>query len=321
MHLDPMRFLRAGIAGVVGAVLGCLAVILPATRKEPSPPVIAFIPRTTGTNLTEDMHRGALAAAQSAGYRIYWNAPTREDDVERQIRIAEGAVHRGVKALILGPASPRGVTTLLDQLQSRKIPVVIVQTKSPIPTGLNLTSITPNQSLYGRIAADRVSHITGGTGEVAVIGLDRGTPETLERADSFIHAIASYPGIQVVAQSPGSVQTLEADQSTRELIRAYPRLRVIFAVSADATQGAMLALQNMNPKRAIALIGCDRDLFLVDSLIHGRMDSLIATDPYKIGYLAVRSALPGAEHHPLPPPQQVPPALITRESLVMIDNH
>lgn len=321
MRVDVMRFLRPAFAGAVGAALGCFAVILLATRREPSPPVIAFIPRTTGTNLTEDMHRGAVAAAQSAGYRVYWNAPTREDDAERQIRIAEGAVDRGVKALILGPTNPRGLTTTIDQLASRKVPVVIVQTESPLPTGAYLTSVTPDQLQYGRLAADRVFRLTGGTGEVAIMGLDRATPETLARADSFMQAIASYPGIQVVTQSRGSVQTLEADQSAREVIRAFPRLRVIFAVSADATQGAMLALQNMDPKPDVAVIGCDRDLFLVNDLLHGKIDSLIAADPYHIGYLAVRSALAGVEGHALPAPQHVTPALITRENIVMIDNH
>jgi ribose transport system substrate-binding protein len=196
----------------------------------------------------------------------------------------------------------------------------MVQAESPIPTGAYLTSVTPDQSQYGRLAADRVFRLTGGAGEVAIVGLDRAMPETLVRAESFVRAIASYPAIQVVAQSQGSVQTLEADQSAREVIRAYPRLRVIFAVSADATQGAMLALENTNPKPAIALIGCDRDLFLVDGLLHGRIDSLIGADAYQIGYLAVRSALAGVEGHHLPAPQQMPPALLTRENIVLIDN-
>ena len=71
------------------------------------------------------MHHGVEAAALRAGYQLYWNAPTRADDVDRQVRIAERAVDNGAKVLILAPTNPWGVTTLLDRLVRRKIPVVI----------------------------------------------------------------------------------------------------------------------------------------------------------------------------------------------------
>jgi ribose transport system substrate-binding protein len=204
VKIDWTRTIRPFAAIVMGGFCGSLLVLLPAVRTAPSPPVIAFIPRTTGTNFTEDMHRGALAAARSAGYQIYWNAPTREDDLDRQILIAENAMHRGAKALILGPTNVWGATTMVDNLVARKVPVVLVQTEAPMPTGPYLTSVTPDQSQFGRLAAERIARVTGGTGEVAIIGLDRGTPETLARAQSFMEAIATHPKIEVVTQSPGS---------------------------------------------------------------------------------------------------------------------
>jgi ribose transport system substrate-binding protein len=321
---DEMKALllsRSLAAMILGGSLGCLMVMVPGMRSAPSPPVIAFIPRTTGTNLTEDMHRGAQAAALSAGYRIYWNAPTREDDVDRQIRITEAAVRRGARAVILGPTNPRGVTTMLDKFQNRKMPVVVVQTESPIPAGSYLTSVTPDQSQFGRLAAERVMQITGGSGQVAILGLDRATPETLIRASSFIEALETHPGIEIVTQSQGSVQTLEAEQSARAVIHAFPSLRVIFAVSADATQGAVLLLNSVGPKARIALIGCDRDLFLVDDLLRGKIDSLVGIDAYSIGYQAMRTAVMGAGGHPLPPPTHIEPVLITRDNITMVDNH
>jgi ribose transport system substrate-binding protein len=313
MNTGPKGKARAIFACIAGTVLGCSIILIPVIRPVPSPPVIAFIPRTSGTNFTQDMYRGAQAAARSAGYEVYWNAPTREDDVERQILLAEAAVRKGAKALVLGPTNPSGITTMLDEFENRHVPVVIVQTEAPIPTGPFLTSVTPDQSEFGRIAAARVAKVTGGAGEVAIIGLDRGTPETLVRAQSFEQALAAFPQLEVVAQSPGAVQTLEAEQSAREVIGAFPRLKAIFAVSADATQGAMLALQSLDPKHGIALIGCDRDLFLVDNMRSGKIDSIVAADGYRIGFLAVRAALAGAQGHPLQAPEHVGGMLLTPE--------
>lgn len=305
---------RSILACIAGGTLGFSIILVLNIRPVSSPPVIAFIPRTSGTNFTEDMYRGAQAAARSAGYEVYWNAPTREDDVNRQILLAETAVRRGAKALVLGPTNPRGVTTMLDEFENRHVPVVIVQTEAPIPTGPFLTSVTPDQSEFGRIAAARVAKVTSGEGQVAIIGLDRGTPETLVRARSFEQALAAFPQLEVVAQSPGAVQILEAEQSAREVIGAFPKLKAIFAVSADATQGAMLALQSLDPKRGIALIGCDRDLFLVDNMRSGKIDSIVAADGYRIGFLAVRAALGGVQGHPLQPPVHVRGSLLTQEN-------
>lgn len=262
----------------------------------------------------EDMRRGAEAAASAAGYRIYWNGPTREDDLDRQIRIAENAVQHGAQAVILGPTNIWGVTTMVNGFTRRHLPVVFVQTGPAEPTGPYLTSITPNQEEFGKIAAARAALVMHGSGEAAIVGIDRGTPETLSRADSFLRAIAAWPGIRVVAETPGAVQIMEAEQSTRELVSSYPQLRAIFAASADATQGAMLALQDTDAQRKISLIGSDRDLFLAVSLQEGKLDSLVTADGYKMGYLAAQAALAGIRGQPLPPPSQVSVQLLTRES-------
>lgn len=262
----------------------------------------------------EDMRRGADAAARAAGYRIYWNGPAREDDLDRQIRIAENAVQHGARALILGPTNIWGVTTMVNNFTRRHLPVVFVQAGPAQPTGRYLTSVTPDQEEFGKIAAARVAKVMHDRGEVAIVGIDRGTPETLLRADSFLRVIAAYPRIRVVAETPGAVQVMEAEQSTRELVSSYPRLRAIFAVSADATQGAMLALESGGAHRKISLIGSDRDLFLAVNLQEGKLDSLVTSDGYQIGYLAAQAALAGIRGQPLPPPRLVGAKLLTQES-------
>jgi ribose transport system substrate-binding protein len=312
MTLRAKRFFRPLAAAALGACCGSLVSLYPVLRTVPEPPVIAFVPRTSGTAYTEDMRRGAEAAARSAGYQIYWNAPAREDDVDRQIRIAQEAVRRGAKALILGPANPWGVTTMVNQLTAQRLPVVFVQTDPVEPSGPYLTWVTPNQEEFGRLAAARVAAIAG-DGPVAIVGIDRQTPETLFRADGFVHAMAAWPGFKIVAESPGAVQTLEAEQNTRELVNSYPDLKAIFAVSADAAQGALLALKDVDPHHAIALIASDRDLFLIDGLRQATLNALVSCNGERIGYLAVQAALEGIKSGHLPRPQYLDPELLTSD--------
>lgn len=320
MKVPAKRFIRPLIAVLAGACCGSLVYLYPALRTAPEPPVIAFVPRTSGTAYTEDMRRGAEAAAKTAGYRIYWNAPAREDDVDRQIRIAEDAVRRGAKALILGPANPWGVTTMVNELTAQRLPVVFVQADPVEPPGPYLTWVTPNQEEFGRLAAERVASIVAGEGRVAILGMDRETPETLLRANGFVHAAAAWPGIRIVAESSGAVQTLEAEQNTRELVSSYPGLRAIFAVSADAAQGALLALKDVDPQHAIALIASDRDLFLIDGLREAKLNALVSCNGQRTGYLAVQAALAGIREGHLPQPRHLNPELLTPENQFFHDD-
>jgi ribose transport system substrate-binding protein len=53
--------------------------------------------------LWEAAHAGAESAAQQEGLKVYWNAPTREDDVQRQIDIMQHAISSGARGLVLAP--------------------------------------------------------------------------------------------------------------------------------------------------------------------------------------------------------------------------
>src|SRR4051794_36321252 len=64
------------------------------SRKIAGPPSIAFIPQTAGAMLWDVEHVGAQASAERFKCRLYWNAPTSENDVAGQVslidRVARG---------------------------------------------------------------------------------------------------------------------------------------------------------------------------------------------------------------------------------------
>ena len=64
---------------------------------------IAVIPRACGTALWEPEHAGAAHVARRKGMNVYWNAPTREDDVAGQIALLEKVVARGYAGIIITP--------------------------------------------------------------------------------------------------------------------------------------------------------------------------------------------------------------------------
>src|SRR6266481_5122533 len=106
---------QSSLAIVLGALCGLALAVFPVLQPRSRPPELTFIPRTSGTIPTEAMHRGANRAAREAGSRLYWNAPTREDDVDRQILLMSSALHDDTRGLILGPTNGLALTSKINE--------------------------------------------------------------------------------------------------------------------------------------------------------------------------------------------------------------
>lgn len=123
---------------VLRASARCLLCLVPAILlgcRHTRPPTIAVIPRTTGVLLWESEHAGAETAAAQIGAHIYWNAPTREDDVERQVAMVEDVIRRKDKGFIIAPDQALALMTPVYHVLSHGIPTVIVGSSLTIPRG------------------------------------------------------------------------------------------------------------------------------------------------------------------------------------------
>lgn len=299
---------------IAGALSGLALGIFPALRPVSRPPEITFIPRTSGTLPTESMYQGANRAARESGFRLYWNAPTREDDVDRQIKLMSSALNSGTSGLILVPTNSLALTTIINKFVSHRIPIVFVQTDAPIPIGPYVTSVAPDQAEVSRLAAMRILAAPGAGGEIAILGLDRTVPETLERARNFAKEMSTHPEMKIVVQQRGTSLVPEAEQNAGEVLDRLPHLKAILAVSATATEGAVLAMQKRGISQKVMLVGCDDYLLLRNDLREGRIDSAVVADSNQMGYLAAKALLNSIEHHALSGPQTVSVRLLTRDN-------
>jgi ribose transport system substrate-binding protein len=304
---------------VLGALSGLALGAFPALQPRLRPPEITFIPRTSGTLPTEAMHRGANRAAREAGFRLYWNAPTREDDVDRQILLMSSALQSDTKGLILGPTNGLALTAKINEFVARRIPIVVVQTDTPIPGGQYITSVAPDQNEVSRLAGERILKVLNATGEVAIVGVDRTSPETVQRFRNFDAYMSSHPAIKIVAQQRGASFVPEAEQDAGEVLDRFPRLRALFAVSATATEGAILAIQRRGLGHTVVLVGCDNYLSLLTDLRTGRLDSAVTSDSDQMGYLAAQALLGAIHGRALPGPRYIGARLLTRDNVAAQD--
>ena len=277
-------------------------------------PMVAVIPRTTALILWEAEHAGAETAAHREGLTVYWNAPTREDDVERQISLIQRVVAAGARGLVLAPDQALALMVPVRNVVARGIPTVVISSPLPIPPGGKLTYILNDEEATGRLAADRIGQILSGKGTVAVLGVDPDVSGIVERTHAFEASLGSlYPGIHIVEERAAGFNIAEAQDIAEDVLARNPHLDVFLALNSATTRGAYLALQHRGLLKKVKLVACEQEL--VPPLVTGEIDSIVVENTYEMGRLAVERVAMQMRGESGPPLVKLSPTLVTRENL------
>lgn len=282
------------------------------------PAKIAVIPQTEGTGLWEAAHTGAEEAADRSGVSIYWNAPTREDDVEAQITLVDRVSKGDYQGLVLAPDHALSLITPVRRALAHGIPTVIIGSPLPIPAGGNLSYILNDDEEGGRLAAERVAALLGGHGTVALLGINPDVTGTMIRARSFEESLArSYPGIRIVEKRMGSFLFPHEQQVAEETLRANPDLNAIVALMSTTVDGTLSALESTRQKTSVKVVGFDA-ADTVNSLAFDHtpsLDCVIQEDTRAMGGQAVELIHARALGQSVPATVYLRPTLISRSNI------
>lgn len=277
-------------------------------------PTVAVIPRTTALMLWEAAHAGAETAARQDGLKIYWNAPTREDDVQRQIEIMQHAISSGARGLVLAPDQGLALMVPVGNVVARGIPTVVISSSLPVPPGGKLSYILNDEETTGRLAAQRIGQILSGKGTVAVLGVDPDVSGILERTNAFETSLTSlYPGVHIVEERAAGFNIAEAQDIAEDVLERNPHLDVFLALNSATTRGAYLALKQRGLLKQVKLVACEQDL--VPPLLTGEIDSILVENTYEMGRLAVNAVARQMRGESVPALTRISPTLVTRENL------
>jgi ribose transport system substrate-binding protein len=281
---------------------------------------IAVIPGTTATEFWEAAHVGAEAAGSQTRFRIYWNAPTREDDVERQIALVERAIDSDYAGLVVAPTNYLALVGSVRQALSKRIPTVVIRSSLPIPPGKGLSYILNDDRETGRLAARRVGTVLGGKGQVALLGLDPSGPRSVLRARAIEEELAkSFPRVSVVDKRSGSSNTAEVQQIAQEILNDGPNLDAIIALDVTATEGTWAALSALGKGRGVKLIGCEQEVDLMAGIRHGDIDSIVVENTYEMGFRAIQTIAARQRGEPVPDKIELKPVLVTKANIDSVE--
>jgi len=273
---------------------------------------IAMIPATTGPELWEAAHGGAELAGRTNGFHIYWNGPTREDDVARQIALVENAIDNEDAGLVVVPTNYLALVGSVQQALAKRIPTVVIRSSLPVPPGRGLSYILNDDQETGRLAAGRIGMLLRGKGKVAVLGLDGSGPTSILRTRAFEAELAkNFPDITVVQKRAGSPNTAEVQQTAQEILVDNPTLDAILTLNVTATEGTWAALGALGKSKRVKLVGCGQEVDLMAGIRHGDIDSVIVENTYEMGFRAIQSIAAQQRGESVPGRLELAPVLVT----------
>ncbi|NLV42778.1 MAG: ABC transporter substrate-binding protein [Candidatus Hydrogenedentes bacterium] len=273
---------------------------------------IAVIPKGLTHQFWVTVRAGAEAAAAEMGAKVIWQGPTKETEIDRQINIMQDMINRGVDGIVMAACDENALATVVGQAGAAGIPVVTFDSgvKSEVPKSF----VATDNVAGAKLAADTLSELMGGTGEVGLIPFVPGAATSELREKGFREGLLAHPGLTLAATNYCQSDIAIGMNVTTDMITAFPNLGGIFAANEPAAIGAAQALRGLGKAGAVKLVSFDASAEQIAALKEGVIQALVVQNPFKMGYEGVKAVISAVKG------QEVPKVIDTGVTIVTKDN-
>ncbi len=279
---------------------------------------IAVVPKGTTHEFWKSVHAGAVKASREADVDIVWKGPLKEDDLKAQIDVVNSFVAQGVSGIVLAPLNDTALRAPVRAAKQAKIPVVIFD--SDLQGDDHVSFVATHNQAAGRLGADYMAKVTGGTGNVVVLRYQEGSASTQNREKGFLDALGAAGGIKVVSENQyGGATTESAFAKSESLLLAQKAgaggVSGVFTPNESTTFGMLQALRKSGATKKVKFVGFDASEKLVAALREGDIDALVVQDPFNMGYLAVKTMADHLRNRPIEKRVDTGARLVTKDNL------
>ena len=283
---------------------------------------VAVIPKGTTHEFWKSIHAGALAAAgelKAGGITVtvIWKGPLREDDREQQVQVVENFTGRRVSGLVLAPLDARALVAPTEEAVRAGIPVVIIDSglKSTAP----VSTVSTDNYKGGVLGARRLGELLGGKGKVILLRVLAGSTSTEQREAGFLDTLAKeFPGLQILSSDQHAGATRDtAYRTSQNLLNRFGRdVTGIFAPNESSATGMLLAMKDAGLAGGkVKLVGFDSGAQTVAALKSGDLQGLVVQNPFRMGYLGVKTLVASLRGQKVELVNDTGCALVTRENM------
>ncbi|MEU9837276.1 sugar ABC transporter substrate-binding protein [Streptosporangium sp. NPDC048047] len=164
-----------------------------------------------------------------------------QNDIAKLTSNVQSLIGQGVKAVVMAPQDTAAVAPTLQQLEGKKIPAVLVDTRPD--TGNAYMVVRADNRAYGEKACRFLGEKLGGKGKVVMLQGDLASINGRDRTEAFNDCMKqNYPGITVFGEAAnwdGAV----ASQKLQTRLTANPDVKGVYMQSSFALAGTLQVLK------------------------------------------------------------------------------
>lgn len=238
--------------------------------------------------------KGAKAAAEKYGVDLFVSEYPKAWGPEIQIPILKAVAARGdIDLMFTGPASKDALIPVLKEIYDMGIEVLTVDTYigdgdyTHPPIDFPLSFIGTDNFKGGVEIAHRLAKMIGEKGKVFVETTNPDVSSVTERVAGFKKGIQDYPNIKLVGVEYNLDSQEKAQAQVAAALQSNPDIVGVFGTNLYSAQGAYQAVVNAGLKGVVKIASWDATVDLIQALKDGKVDLVLAQNPYEMGYLAV----------------------------------
>lgn len=290
-------------------------------RKTGEGITLGVIPKSTGGEFWETVEKGARAAAEKAGVELLWEGTVTETEIAEQNKIIENMINMGVDGIALAPLNEKAQVKFAQSAVDAGIPVVVFD--SPMEWNGHSSFVATDNHVGGGTASKVMFERLNKGKRVMVMRYIQGAGSTEARAAGFLEN-ARRMGIEIVADPYPDTGTIEGSKNAAAntlegfVENGVLELDGIFACNLYSTLGVDAALEDLR-KSGVAVklvfVGFDTSKKLIEAVQVGRIQALIAQDPFRMGNMTVKTLAQVVAGEKVKPRIDTGVSVVTRESL------
>lgn len=262
-------------------------------KADPAAPEVVYIPLISKGfqhQFWQAVKKGAENAAKDLGVQMTFEGPETEAQVDKQIEMIQAALGKNPKALGIAALDSKAAVPLLQQAQSKKIPIIAFD--SGVDSDIPLTTVSTDNIVAAGLAADKMAEAIGLKGKVAVIVHDQTSRTGIDRRDGFLNRMKEkYPDIQVLEPQYGSGDHLRSTEIAKAVINGNPDLKGYFGANEGSAIGVLNAVKELKMEGKLVIIGYDSGKLQIDAIKSGLMYGAVQQNPVLMGYKTVEWAV------------------------------
>ena len=199
----------------------------------------------------KDLDAAFQKEAKKAGVKVI--IQDADSDPAKQTQQVEDFVQQKVDAIALAAADPAGLVPAIEAAVKAGIPVVTYDGDANTDKTSTFVGFDyyDDGQMVGNWAAQYIKDNLGGKAKVAVIDFPQSAIVCAQRAQGFIDAVKTLPGVEIVAQQDGKASRSDSMNVMENILTANPDVQVVYGINFDTCAGAKAAIEAANRKDII----------------------------------------------------------------------